>query len=465
MPNSIPKLPSLSIKPPGNWNWQAVLLFLTFHAFGHFATLPCHAEPDPNLPNIIVIFSDDQGMHDVSCYGSEIATPEIDKLAKEGMQFTQFYAASSICTPSRYGLLTGRYPHRSQDNLLGALMFLEERDQHRGLRKDEATYVERLKGVGYQTALVGKWHLGHGEQEFWPTKHGFDSFFGHTGGCVDFFTLDYGNRPDWYRNEQLVEIDGYATDVITAEAIQVLSRSRQNDQPLYLHVAYNAPHFGKAWNQEKQAPENVMQPKSEDLIKASGIADPLRRAFAAKVIGMDEGIGKLLKEVERLGISENTLVIFMTDHGGDPKYGGSNLPFRGGKATLFEGGIRVPCIARWPNRITPGSASDQPTGAIDLHATFSEITGFKIKQTDGVSLLPILLGKSSPTSRTLIWRTGSHESLQRKSWAAVRDGDWKWVQQPGQEKMLFNLRVDPHETQNLAGIHTDIAHRLQKLAQ
>ena len=180
---------------------------------------------------------------------------------------------------------------------------------------------------------------------------------------------------------------------------------------------------------------------------------------------MDECIGKLMAEVERLGMSENTLVIFMTDHGGDPKYGGSNLPFRGGKATLFEGGIRVPCIARWPNRITPGSVSDQPCSAIDLNATFSEISGFENKQTDGISMLPILLGKSSPTSRTLVWHTGSHESLQRKSWTAVRDGDWKWVQQPGQETMLFNLREDPHETQNLAKIHIDIAQRLQKLAQ
>ena len=465
MPNIIRKLPSYTCKSLGHWSWQATLLFLAFQALDPFETHLCHAISDTNLPNIIVIFTDDQGMHDVSCYGSEIATPEIDKLAKEGMQFTQFYAASSICTPSRYGLLTGRYPHRSQDNLIGALMFLEEHDQHRGIRKNEATYVERLNRVGYQTALVGKWHLGHGSHEFWPTKHGFDSFFGHTGGCVDFFTLDYSNRPDWYRNRQLVDTDGYATDVITDEAIKILNDSRQNDQPLYLHVAYNAPHFGKAWNQAKQAPENVMQPKPNDLKKITDIEDPLRKAFAAKVIGMDECIGKLMAEVERLGMSENTLVIFMTDHGGDPKYGGSNLPFRGGKATLFEGGIRVPCIARWPNRITPGSVSDQPCSAIDLNATFSEISGFENKQTDGISMLPILLGKSSPTSRTLVWHTGSHESLQRKSWTAVRDGDWKWVQQPGQETMLFNLREDPHETQNLAKIHIDIAQRLQKLAQ
>ena len=425
----------------------------------------CHAKSNHALPNIIVIFSDDQGMHDVGCYGSEIPTPEIDRMAEEGTRFTQFYAASSICTPSRYGMLTGRYPHRSHDNLLGALMFLEDRDQQRGIREHESTYVEHLKKAGYQTALVGKWHLGHGAKEFWPTQHGFDSFFGHTGGCVDFFTLRYGNRPDWYRNRKLVETDGYATDVITTEAIQILNQPRTKNHPLYLHVAYNAPHFGKGWNDEKQATENIMQPKPADLKQVRDITDPLRKSFAAKVVGMDKSIGKILNEVERLGMKENTLVIFMTDHGGDPKYGGSNLPFRGGKATLFEGGIRVPCIARWPGKIKRGAVSDQPWGAIDIHATFSELADLKQDHTDGISMLPTLLGRSQETNRTLIWKTGSHESLQRKSWAAVRHGDWKWIRQPGQPAMLFDLQDDPHETRDLAPTHADVAHRLKQLAQ
>ena len=380
------------------------------------------------------------------------------------MRFTQFYAASSICTPSRYGLLTGRYPHHSQDNLLGALMFLEEHDQDRGIREQESTYVEQLRKVGYQTALVGKWHLGHGTHEFWPTQHGFDSFFGHTGGCVDFFTLRYGNRPDWYRNQKLVETEGYATDVITNEAIEILNHPRKDNQPLYLHIAYNAPHFGKRWNEEKQAPENIMQPKPDDLEKASDIKESLRRSFAAKVIGMDKSIGKLLNEIDRLGMKDNTLVIFMTDHGGDPKYGGSNLPFRGGKATLFEGGIRVPCVARWPGKIKAGGVSDQLCGAIDIHATFSDLTDLEQDDTDGISMLPALLGKSTATRRTLIWKTGSHESLQRKSWAAVRQDDWKWVKQPGQHAMLFDLQHDPHETHDLTATHADVAQRLKQLA-
>ncbi|MCG8648815.1 MAG: sulfatase-like hydrolase/transferase, partial [Pirellulales bacterium] len=334
---------------------------------------PARAAKENPLPNIVFIFSDDQGYHDVGCYGSEIATPHLDKLAGEGMRWTQFYSASSICTPSRYGLFTGRYAHRSKDELLGALMFLAPEDANRGIRTGERTYVSKLQQAGYQTSLVGKWHLGHGSKEFWPTAHGFDTFFGHTGGCVDFFTLNYGNRPDWYRDRQLVETNGYATDVITDEAIAVIQRASQTDKPLYLHVAYNAPHFGKGWNEQQGAPENVMQAKPADLEKVRHIQDPLRRSFAAKVVGMDESIGRLMGALEDHGLADNTLVIFMTDHGGDPKYGGSNLPLRGGKATLFEGGIRVPCIVKWPGRVPPGTTSSQVACAVDWFATFAEL--------------------------------------------------------------------------------------------
>jgi arylsulfatase A-like enzyme len=414
-------------------------------------------------PNIVLIFSDDQGVNDVGCYGSEIATPTIDRLATEGIRFNQFYAASSICTPSRYGLLTGRYPHRSQDQLLGALMFMEQEDRQRGIRPGETTYVEKLGQAGYQTALVGKWHLGHGREEFWPTNHGFDSFFGHTGGCVDFFTLKYGNLPDWYRGQSLVETDGYATDVITDEAIQVLQKASQTTQPLYLQIAYNAPHFGKGWNASKGAPENVMQPKPADLEQVSQIDDPLRRSFAAKVVGMDASIGRLLDTIDDLSMRENTLVIFMTDHGGAIDYGGSNLPLRAGKATLFEGGLRVPCIVRGPGHIPAGAVSDDVTCAIDWFATFGEIVGFETERLDGASMLASLKVESTGRSRRLVWKTGAHHLLGRESWRAVREGDWKWVQPPGQDGMLFDLKSDPGENTDLAAKHPEVAKRLAGL--
>lgn len=418
---------------------------------------PLNAQSN-DRPNIVLIFSDDQGWNDIGCYGSEIPTPNIDRLAAEGLKFTQFYAASSICTPSRFGLLTGRYPHRSQDQLLNALMFLSEADEHRGLREHETTYVKLLKDAGYQTALVGKWHLGHGEKQFWPTEHGFHEFFGHTAGCVDFFTLHYGNQPDWYRGRKLVSTDGYATDVITEEAIRFIRQQSKSEHPFYLHVSYNAPHFGKGWDEEAELPVNVMQPKPADLERVAEIADPLRRAFAAKVVGMDEGIGQLMKTLKESGVDEETLVVFMTDHGGADDYGGSNKPLRGDKATLFEGGLRVPCIARWPGRIAAGTESDALTCAIDVYPTLCGIAGIDLADAaiDGRDLRPILKsGGSKPEDRELVWRTNSHAELDRGSWGAIRQGDWKWLQAPGSEPMLFHLRDDPNETTDLAATHPD----------
>lgn len=416
-------------------------------------------------PNILLIFSDDQGFHDVGCYGSEIETPHLDQLAADGMRFTQFYAASSICTPSRFGLLTGRYAHRSRDRLTGALMFLAEADRTRGIRRGETTYVGLLGERGYRTALVGKWHLGHGDKKFWPTRHGFESFFGHTGGCVDFFTLNYGNQPDWYRDEALEQTDGYATDVITDEAIRQLELVVQDDRPFYLQVAYNAPHFGKGWNADQGQTENVMQPKPADLLRVGALSDPSRQAFAAKVVGMDAAIGRLLQTLEKLSLSENTLVIFMTDHGGDPIFGGSNLPFRGGKATLYEGGIRVPCIVRWPGQVARESVCDQVACAVDWFATFGQIAGYETPESDGRSILDLLRGQKVDEARTLIWKTGAHQELGRKTWQAVRDGDWKWVKAPDQLGELFDLSQDPFEQTNLLEHRPEIAERLIELAK
>lgn len=447
--------------------------------------IECRAESvPPRRPNILLIFSDDQGVNDVGCYGSEIPTPHLDSLARDGMKFNQFYAASSICTPSRYGLLTGRFAQRSADRLTGALMFLADYDKDRGIRSGETTFVSQLQSNGYQTHLVGKWHLGHGKDSFWPTEHGFDSFFGHTGGCVDFFTCQYANRPDWYRGKTLVETKEYATDEITREALKLIhgfadageansdasaaSTSRANtSRPWYLHVAYNAPHFGKAWDASKQQPLNTMQPKAADLRRVQHLPDPLRRSFAAKVVGMDDGIGQLLAALDTTGQTEDTLVIFMTDHGGDANYGGSNKPLRGGKATLFEGGLRVPCLVRFPGVIKPGSQCDAVASALDWYPTVAELSGIQSPPTnlDGQSIVPLLKGQTQPPHRPIAWSTGSHAELGRKDWHAVRDGKWKWVSSPEQPSLLFDLSVDPSETQNLADSHPSVVRRLKAFSE
>ncbi|MCM8533957.1 MAG: sulfatase-like hydrolase/transferase, partial [Lentisphaeraceae bacterium] len=327
-----------------------------------FTSCQLSTDVDAQRPNILLIFTDDQGMNDLSCFGSEIATPNIDSIAGDGVRFTSWYAGSSICTPSRFSLLTGKYPSRSQDRLLGPLMFLEEQDKKRGIKKSETTIASVLGENGYDTALIGKWHLGHGDKEALPGSHGFQKFIGHTGGCIDYFTMRYGIQQDWYKDFEHNDTVGYATDVITDEAVDYISENRES--PFFLFLSYNAPHFGKGWDVGRQQVINFMQAKDSDLKEFQHIEDPIRRQFAAMVKSLDDGVGRVLESLKENGLDENTLVVFMSDNGGDYKYGGSNRPYRGQKATLYEGGIRVPCVLKFPSTVKSGQLSASFTGAL-----------------------------------------------------------------------------------------------------
>lgn len=415
-------------------------------------------------PNIVLIFTDDQGVNDVGCYGSEIPTPHIDRIAREGIKFNQWYSASSICTPSRYGLLTGRNPSRSRDQLLGALMFMADEDKARGIQPGERTIASALKTAGYATALIGKWHLGHGAKSFLPTQHGFDKFIGHTGGCIDFFTMTYGVIPDWYHQEETVRENGYATELITDEAVRFVRSRRNEKQPFFLHLAYNAPHFGKGWSPKDGKPVNIMQARAQDLKRVDGIDDKIRREFAAMTLALDDGVGRVLNALDVNGLAGNTLVIFLTDHGGDPTYGGSNLPLRGDKATLFEGGIKVPCLMRWPGHIKPGSETDSLAWSIDLFPTFAKLASIKVSQKnlDGHDLAPVLFDGKSWSNRTFFWELGAHAELKRNPWMAIREGDWKYLQTPKDGEFLFNLAQDPNEKRNLAATEVEQFHRLKE---
>ena len=407
-------------------------------------------------PNVVLIFTDDQGYHDVGCYGSEIQTPNIDSIATQGIRFTQWYSASSICTPSRYGLLTGRNPSRSQDALLDALMFLSNEHRTRGIHASEKTIATILTDTGYETALIGKWHLGHGSSTFLPTRHGFAGFFGHTGGCVDFYTMRYGNTPDWYRNEELVDVTGYATDVITDEAIKFLGHDR--DRPFFLFLSYNAPHFGKGWNDGEAKPVNQLQPPPADLARVAHIEDITRRKYAAKVVNLDDAIGRVLKTLDARELA-NTLVIFLTDHGGDPRYGGANQPFRGQKATLFEGGIRIPCIMRWPEKIKPGTVSNAVVSSLDLVPTLCQLCDANTPPIlDGKDISALFDGNRSADDdqRTLFWELGQHQELKRGTWSAIREGKWKFVRDDLGKAYLFDMSEDPFESQDLSVSHPKI---------
>ena len=418
-------------------------------------------------PNIVLIFSDDQGMHDIGCYGSEIPTPNIDSLARDGLKFDSFYAAAAVCTPSRYGLLTGRNPSRSRDQLLFALMFMEAEDVTRGIKPGETTIAEVLTRNGYDTALLGKWHLGHGRQSLLPNAHGFGLFRGHTGGCVDYFTMTYGNIPDWYHNREHVNRNGYATEEITENAVEYLKSRATNDNPFFLYLAYNAPHFGKGWDPKAEKPINIMQPQAAELKRVATIEDKVRREFAAMTVSLDDGVGRVLETIDQTGMAEDTLVIFMTDHGGDPVYGGSNLPFRGSKATLFEGGIRVPCLMRWPNQILAGSQTSEVTSALDIFPTLCNLAGVDQlpPMLDGANFGPGLFENKPFGDRELLWEMGPHRVLGRGKWLALRQGDWKYISDAEGQSYLFNIADDPHEQRNLAETNQKQHDRLAKRAQ
>ena len=391
-------------------------------------------------PNILLINADDLGMGDLSSYGGEIPTPNIDSIGEQGMRFTDFYVSSPVCTPSRFSQLTGLVPGRSRHKLMGPLMPTSERDTQRGLEAGETTIAEILKKRGYATALVGKWHLGHGDKRFLPTRHGFDYFYGFTPGCMAYFTHRYRGEACFYRNEELIEEQGYSTDLFTREAVSFIEHNRDN--PFYLNLAHNAPHYGKA--NAPGAAANVLQAPQELIERFHG-PDQNRNVYSAMVVSLDNGVGEILKTLERLGLAENTLVIFTSDNGGSLPYGGSNGEFRGQKGTLFEGGIRVPCLIRWPQAIPEAGVLCRQVGShLDFFPTFAALAGVSIGefQLDGIDLSETIRNpRTAPTPRTLYWDYGGSQ--------AVRQGNWKYLKDKEGNQYLFDLEDDPYEKTNL----------------
>jgi arylsulfatase A-like enzyme len=395
--------------------------------------------------------ADDLGFGDVGYHGSEIRTPHLDQLARQGMRFTRWYASPS-CTPTRYSLFTGRQPQRSVDDLVVPLMPegpKAEKGAHRGIRPNEITLASRLRAAGYRTALLGKWHLGHGDQQFFPTRHGFDLFQGHLSGCVDYFTLNYGRLPDWYVGEALLAQDAtqrgrYATDVIGEAAVNYLQAQRP-DAPFFLTVAFNAPHYGKIKNPLTGKNENDVQAKAEDLAAYSYISHDKRRTFAAAVKSMDDNIGAILNALKIAGLTNNTWIIFTSDNGGHSPYGGSNKPLRGEKLTLYEGGVRVPGFMVWPGQIAPGVESSQWGSVLDVMPTICATLNLPVieQPLDGINLLPVLR-RGKPMQRTLYF--------EQPGEAAFIQGGWKYLR-TGAGAELFDLLHDPNETRNLAAQH------------
>ncbi len=414
------------------------------------------------LPNVLLIVTDDQGAVDAGCYGSkDLATPHIDALASRGVRFTQFYAAAPVCSPSRAGLLTGRYPLRA--GLTGNAS--SQRDRGAGMPSGQVTMAEMLKPAGYATGHVGKWHLGF-TTETMPNAQGFDHSFGHMGGCIDnfshFFYWDGPNRHDLFRNGEEIHRPGrFFGDLMVEEASRFMERHRA--RPWFLYLALNMPHY-------------PYQGDPMWLERFKDLPYP-RDLYAAFLATVDERIGAVLKQVDDLGLRERTLVIFQSDNGHSTEQrahfgGGSSGPYRGAKFSLFEGGIRLPAIISWPGHIPEGEVRDQVVHACDWMPTLAEITGVKPPAAgmDGRSILPVIRSAEAPSPHeTLHWHVGGGPAAQ---WA-VRRGDWKLIgnaqdssggKLDGDDKELFlvNLQTDIAESRNLAGENPEVVRRLVK---
>jgi arylsulfatase A-like enzyme len=409
----------------------------------------CPAASPSERPNILFIMADDLGYGDLACYGApDVRTPNIDRLAREGVRMTDFYANGPTCSPTRYAFMTGQYQQRGG---LEYALFYQEMDA--GLPPDGRTVGKYLQQSGYATALIGKWHLGYNKDRA-PNRQGFDHFFGLLGGNHDYFRhVDKLGYPDLFLNEEPVGRPGeYSTDLFTDAAIDYL-RERKS-QPFFLYLSYNAPHFP------------FQGPNDADLDirpNTAGWSAGTRERYINMVERLDEGVGKVLAELEKLGLSSNTLVVFTSDNGGDPR--GRNLPLRGIKGSVWEGGIRVPCIARLPGRIKPGSTSGQVGITMDWTSSLVSLAGVAARDLDGIDILPILAGERTNVHRTLFWRRVP-EPVRKGvgSWRAVREGPWKLVQDPDRKPALFNLANDISETADLADKNPDlVAHLLLAL--
>jgi len=430
--------------------------------------LPTWAQKNVQKPNIILIVSDDQGYRDLGCFGAkDIKTTHLDKLASEGTLFTQFYAGAAVSSPSRASLLTGRSCIEAgvPGNIPRAW---EDPNQNKGMPTTNLTIAKNLREAGYYTALVGKWHLGEGERQS-PLRHGFDYCFGHRGGCIDnyshYFYWSGPNIHDLLRNDEEVYYPGrFFPDLMVEEAEKIIESKRS--EPFFIYCAFNVPHYPYQGDI-----------KWLEYYKNQGVPSP-RRDYIAFVSTMDDCIGKIVDKLKKEGKYDNTVIIFQADQGYSVEerasFGGGDAGnLRGCKASLFEGGIRVPAIIKYMNVIPAGKIIDNMAYGVDWFNTLAEIAGAKIDPvSQGTSLMSLLTGKTNEHPTVMNWQFGNLDDT-RAQWIA-RNGDWKLIgnvsdpRNPeslsSEDKKLFlaNLAMDVTESENLASKYPEKVADLKK---
>jgi arylsulfatase A-like enzyme len=401
-------------------------------------------------PNVLYIMADDMGWGDLSCYGRpDYRTPNLDRLASEGVRFTQAYSAAPVCTPTRCAFVTGRYPARTPVGLEEPLAWrkqLVEQKRDPGLPPEHPTVASLLKAAGYRTALVGKWHLGY-LPKYSPVKSGFEEFFGIMSGGADYFThKDSNGEADLFEAEVPVERVGYMTDLLTERAVEYLRR--KHDAPFFLSLNYTAPHW--PWEGPRDESFSRALGQGYDAFTSGGSL----KTYAEMMRSLDEGVGRVLRALEDGGHARRTLVVFTSDNGGERfSY---NWPFTGQKFDLHEGGIRVPAFVRWPGRIPAGRTSEQVAVTMDWTATILAAAGARPHADyplDGVDLLPVLRGARPPFERTLFWRNDVQ--------GAARSGRWKYLKVDEKTERLFDLLTDEREQADARAAQPQLFERLK----
>ncbi|MFK8110645.1 MAG: sulfatase-like hydrolase/transferase [Rubripirellula sp.] len=448
-------------------NGNVKLLFMMHAACVIIPWSTC-AAARPDLPNIIVIMVDDMGYEGVSCFGNPLfKTPEIDQLAAEGMRLTDFHSSGTVCSPTRAGLLTGRYQQRS--GIEAVIHPKSDHPEHRkGLQKNEVTFAEVLKKAGYATGIVGKWHQGYPQNsaDYHPQNHGFDEFVGYHSGNIDFVShVGDHYRHDWWHGREETHEDGYTTHLVNRYADDFVRKHAKSESPFCLYVAHEAIH------NPVQVPGDPIR-RTVDGWKRwrwqDHTAEERIEKFKGMTMPLDEGVGQLRRTLVELGIDKNTFVLFFSDNGPAGDWPDTD-DYRGRKGSIYEGGHKVPAIAWWPGKIEPGSESNETLISIDVMPTIIQLAkATTTAKLDGMSFRDVLFAGETMPDRPLYWASLSNNGQRSE---AVREGDWKLVvqhpkAQPGSFENptaeLYNLADDPSETTNVAKQHRERTSAMSK---